>query len=473
MSGFVVMVAWLLDILSLRFVSEPLFERFAKDTSPAYPVHRAIWRMLHRGRLEDAFVLAEASWKKTSSPRVGRDLVNIYMRKGMYEEARKVASAMSELNPESVWFGFLEADICEYFLGDHDASLAIYRRVDPLCEKHPRRRYALGVLFKRLGRLYRDLGDKERLEETLERHFAITPSNFLDEDFLELCQLNLDRGDRERAKEVLEVGFEASKRSVALREAYERFGFGAPPPIPPRKIHIPDMPDVTKIPVRTRIFHEGDDPVSGVKEYAVDKVREGDIVTLSSCVAAVMEGRMVMEGTVSPTATASAVGKLIGRSHPVGPWATSAPMANPLSVQAVLEEIGTLRLLLATVIGAVGTLLGKSGWFYVICGPQAGQVDDIPGAIPPYDYYVVMGALNAHDLANRMASAMGSGIGAAIVDANDLGIAWAVGHSDGAEPREIERMMIDNPAGNGEEQTPVVILRRENARGRLESVASI
>ncbi len=461
MSRLIVLIGWLFDILSLRGLSEPIFQKYATAADPAYPVHRAIWRMILAGDVNPAMALAEAHWQRNRSPRVGRDLVNLYIRKKQYDKAFDVAGQMVQDHPDSVWFRFLQADVAEFFMKDHEKALELYQAADPICEKHPRRRYTLAILFKRLGRLYRDMGDAESLEETLERHFAITPSNFRDKEFLELAQMRLNRGNRDGAKEVLEAGFQASKRSVALRQAYERMGFGTPPPIPPRKAKIPDMTGVTKIPVKTRVFREGDDPVEAVKEYAGDKVQTGDVVALSSCVAAIMEGRIVMEGAAPDSAIATLVGKLVARRHAVAGWGASAPMANPLSVQAALEEIGTLRLLVATVIGGIGQLLGKSGWFYSICGPQAGQIDDILGALPPYDYYVIMGVSDPNDLSNRMATALGEGIKAAIIDANDLGIAWAVGYSDGADPKDIERMMADNPAGNGEEQTPVVIVRRE------------
>jgi len=456
-----VLIGWLLDILSLRGLSEPIFQKYATADDPAYPVHRAIWRKILSHDVSGAMELAQAHWQKHRSPRVGRDLVNLYIREKQYDKAFDVATKMVEDHPDSVWFRFLQADIAEFFLKDREKALELYKAADPVCERHPRRRYTLAILFKRLGRLYRDMGDAEKLEETLERHYAITPSNFRDREFLELAQMRLNRGDRDGAKEVLESGFQASKRSVELRRAYERMGFGTPPPIPPRKAKIPDMTGITKIPVRTRVFYEGDDPVEAVKEYAGDKVQTGDVVTLSSCVAAIMEGRMLMEGAAPDSFIATLVAKLVSRRHAVAGWGASAPMANPLSVQAALEEIGTLRLVVAAFIGGIGQLLGKSGWFYSICGPQAGQIDDILGALPPYDYYVIMGVSDPNDLSNRIARALGEGIEAAIIDANDLGIAWAVGYSDGANPSDIERMMADNPAGNGEEQTPVVIVRRE------------
>jgi hypothetical protein len=45
------------------------------------------------------------------------------------------------------------------------------------------------------------------------------------------------------------------------------------------------------------------------------------------------------------------------------------------------------------------------------------------------------------------------------VDANDLQIAWVVGCSNAVLQSAIEKAMEDNPAGNGDQQTPIILLR--------------
>ena len=131
---------------------------------------------------------------------------------------------------------------------------------------------------------------------------------------------------------------------------------------------------------------------------------------------------------------------------------------NLLSMQVLLEEIGTKRRFAAGA-GAVGKLLGKKGWFYIVGGQDAGQIDDVLGSLPPYDYYVIMGPEDPSGLSSKMARELGCE--AAIVDANDLGVAWAVGYSSGVDPAWLEEVMSSNPAGNQEQQTPVVLVRRK------------
>ena len=53
---------------------------------------------------------------------------------------------------------------------------------------------------------------------------------------------------------------------------------------------------------------------------------------------------------------------------------------------------------------------------------------------------------------------------AAIVDANHLSGAWVVAASDAIDKRWLEAALNDNPAGNQDERTPVVIVRRQPTR---------
>ncbi len=456
MASLAVSVAWILDVLSLKCLSDRMFMRFASAHDGAYPVHRAIWGLLAEGDADRAYSLARDSWELKGSPRVGRDYIFILIDRRQYREAYEVALAMSEADPENPWLRLLAADVCYYFLGNEDKALELYKQADPVCQAFSEPHYPMAVVLKRLSMIYRKSGNEDALFQTLRRALELSPSNFREEEFVLLAQGLLDRG-YDGAKETLEKGLEVERRSALIREAWKRMGFGEPPPVPPPGIKLPDMSGVEKIPIKTRLIVEADDPVEIIRTYAGHIIRPGDVVTLSSCVAAIMEGRMLMEGCVRPTFLARLIARAVAGEHGVGAFGASAPMANPLSVQTILEEVGSFRVVTAAALGAFGKLLGKRGWFYSICGPQAGQIDDILGALPPYDYYVMMGARDASAVAREMAASLG--VEAAIVDANDLGIAWVVGYSRGVDPKDLERLMSDNPAGNQEQQTPVVVVR--------------
>lgn len=458
MAYLALLLGWILDICSFKWLSDSIFAAFAFPTAPAYVVHRAVWALISRGQRERALALARDSWEASRHPRVGRDLIHLYLRSGDYQNAYKVAAEMASQNPENPWFKLLEGDICRYFLKDEDRALGMYEEAVPACEKRLPDIYPLAVVLKRLTWMYQRRGNDDRLAWAIEKFYSIEPTNFHDEEFVLLAKERFRRGDVGGAREVLERGLQVIRRSLPIREAWRSLGFGDPPPVPPRRLPQNSGPPARKFPVRTRLLLEGEDPVQVVASYVRDQIRPGDVVALSSCVAALMEGRMIMEGTAHPGLLARILSRAVGGTYQITNFAASAPMANPLSVQTLLEEVGTLRVLAGAVAGALGKAIGRKGWFYVVCGPQSAQIDDILGSLPPYDYYVIMGPSDAGGLAKRIAGALGAE--AAIVDANDLGVAWAVGYSSGVNPRELEQIMADNPAGNQDQQTPIVIVRR-------------
>ncbi|MEO7202476.1 MAG: hypothetical protein ABI431_06610, partial [Candidatus Tumulicola sp.] len=52
-----------------------------------------------------------------------------------------------------------------------------------------------------------------------------------------------------------------------------------------------------------------------------------------------------------------------------------------------------------------------------------------------------------------------------VVDANDLEKAKVLGASSGVDRDAVEKALLDNPHGNGDEQTPVVVIKwRGNGR---------
>ncbi|MFB0509039.1 MAG: F420-0:Gamma-glutamyl ligase, partial [bacterium] len=48
----------------------------------------------------------------------------------------------------------------------------------------------------------------------------------------------------------------------------------------------------------------------------------------------------------------------------------------------------------------------------------------------------------------------------AIVDANDISGCWLIGASKGLDTRLVEEVMDDNPAGQDDSLTPIIIIRK-------------
>jgi hypothetical protein len=68
----------------------------------------------------------------------------------------------------------------------------------------------------------------------------------------------------------------------------------------------------------------------------------------------------------------------------------------------------------------------------------------------------VLGPAQPDRVATELAAQLG--VHVAIVDANDLHKAKALGASPALDRGAVERALLGNPHGNGDEQTPLVVL---------------
>jgi hypothetical protein len=95
--------------------------------------------------------------------------------------------------------------------------------------------------------------------------------------------------------------------------------------------------------------------------------------------------------------------------------------------------------------------------FYRLAGYQANLIDDVTGTIPPYDKFIVMGPNQPLQLCEQIKQE--TGLDAAVVDVNDLRRVKILAASAGVDQDFLAEALISNPAGNGNEQTPVVLIR--------------
>ncbi len=183
--------------------------------------------------------------------------------------------------------------------------------------------------------------------------------------------------------------------------------------------------------------------------------RNGDIITISSCVAAIAEGRIYPVDSIKVSKLARFISRFVNQESI--PFGGAAPLANPYAMQIAIEEAGALRIVMGFLLGAIGKVFGLNGVFYKVAGEQSALIDDPPAAIPPYDYYIIPGPIDSNKLAKRIRDVIGFEV--AIVDANELGRAWVVGKTENVNKEKLEKILSDNPAGNEDEGTPIVIVR--------------
>lgn len=203
------------------------------------------------------------------------------------------------------------------------------------------------------------------------------------------------------------------------------------------------------LPIKTHLLTHLDDPVEVVQRYVLPHSQPGDIVTIGETPIALMQGRFHHPTDVKPGWLAK---RLCYYFMPTSSLATACGM------QSLVDIVGAPRVFFAFVGGAIAKkLLGKPGMFYQLAGEQARLIDDVTGTLPPYDQFIVLGPHNPQQVVDRIQRE--TGLGAAIVDVNDLRAVKVLAASAGLTEAFLTDALISNPAGNADEQTPVVLIR--------------
>ncbi|MCC6438796.1 MAG: F420-0:Gamma-glutamyl ligase [Acidimicrobiales bacterium] len=202
--------------------------------------------------------------------------------------------------------------------------------------------------------------------------------------------------------------------------------------------------------VRTHLLTPVDDPVEVARRYASAHARPGDVLAIGESPLAVMQGRFRHPSEVRVSWLTHRLCYLLSGTGSLG----TAP-----GLQTLIDLVGVRRVLWALARGASGKLAGRNGDFYRTLGEQSRLIDDVTGTLPPYDRFLVLGPVRADEAARAVGRAIG--IDVAVVDANDLGFVDVIGATDGVDPAMVAAALRRNPAGNGAESTPLVLIRRQ------------
>jgi len=210
-----------------------------------------------------------------------------------------------------------------------------------------------------------------------------------------------------------------------------------------------------RAPVRTPLVSAGDDLEALVRGALDDAIEPGDVVCVSEKIVAISQGRSFPVGEVQARPLARVLSRFVRRTS------AGIGLGIPETMELALREAGGPRILWAAAVGAAGRAVGRRGDFYRLV-PQSVAAIDGPtrGTIPPYNTHAKLGPADPAGVAARLSAALGCGV--AIVDANDIDVN-VLGVSDGVDAARVRALLLDNPLGQGHEQTPVALVRRVGA----------
>ncbi len=203
-------------------------------------------------------------------------------------------------------------------------------------------------------------------------------------------------------------------------------------------------------PIKTHILGSLDDPIGVLESYMPRNHLPTDILTIGESPLAIMQGRYIDYRNVK----SNLISRILCKGfHPTSSLATASGM------QTLINISGPTRVIISWLIGGILKLFGVKGMFYRLAGEQARLIDDITGTTPPYDKSIVLGPKDTKTFCINAAKKLN--VNVAVVDVNDLGRVKILSTSNVNNAEIIKRSLTSNPAGNANQQTPLVLIRSD------------
>lgn len=221
-----------------------------------------------------------------------------------------------------------------------------------------------------------------------------------------------------------------------------------PPAVPVPEAKIPQ--DSRVIPVKTPLLVPGDNLSKIIKDLASPYLAPGNVVALAESAVAITQGRIKYVEDIEPGFLARRLNKFFNED---------SSLCSVYGMEMAIREAGAVRIIIATVLGILGKLLGRSGDFYRVAGKDVATIDDATGTIPPFDKCVVMGPKDPGSVVQKIKE--DTGFDAAIVDVNDLRRVDVLAVTDKKYKKLLEESLVDNPQGNACQQTPLLVIKAE------------
>ena len=206
--------------------------------------------------------------------------------------------------------------------------------------------------------------------------------------------------------------------------------------------------------IQTHFVQVGESQTELVEKYVRPLYQEGDILSFGAKVMCMCVKSVKTRDQVKPGWWANHLWRFAGINH------TGVGMHEPYKLQLVIDMCGLPRVLLAAALSAITKLFGMHGVFYKVCGKGVGGIDGFyeRSSFQLYHEMALINPDNADELCEQLSKETGMPV--VLMDANDLqrdqlGKSSNMPLSD----EQIQDAMADNPSGQGDELTPLSLIR--------------
>ena len=206
--------------------------------------------------------------------------------------------------------------------------------------------------------------------------------------------------------------------------------------------------------IQTHFVEVGESQAELVRKYVLPISRPGDMLAFGAKVMAMCTKNVRTREQVKPGFFANLMWRFAGINT------TGVGMHEPYKLQLVIDMVGLPRVLLAAFVSAVTRPFGIRGLFYKICGQGVGGIDGFyfRSSFDRYKQLALINPPNPVELCDALVKE--TGIDVVLMDANDIE-QNQLGKCNGfpLTDDEIQDALRDNPFGQGDELTPLILIR--------------
>lgn len=206
--------------------------------------------------------------------------------------------------------------------------------------------------------------------------------------------------------------------------------------------------------IQTHFVEVGEDQAQLVNRYVKPLYQPGDVLSFGAKVMAMCTGSVRTRDQVRPGFWANLLWRFAGINS------TGVGMHEPYKMQLTIDTCGLPRVLTAAALSAVTKPFGVRGVFYRVCGKGVGGIDGFyfRSSFERYKDLALINPDEPQKLCDDLAR--DTGIPVVLMDANDIQRDQLAKSRDfPLTDDQIQDAMRDNPSGQGDELTPLILIR--------------
>ena len=207
--------------------------------------------------------------------------------------------------------------------------------------------------------------------------------------------------------------------------------------------------------IKTKFITTNDNYIDVIRKYVSNIYEKGDILSISEKVISLCQNRIIKREDIKICFLAKFLSKFATKTD------RGVGVGESIKMQYAINKAGRFKVIFASIASFITKIFGIKGVFYKIVGQEVSGLDGFYSHV--WEEYKDIGIelpSNPNDVCNKIKDILG--ISSMIVDSNDFGqVILGKSYDININLKKLKQMIKDNPAGQGREQTPFILIRKK------------